>query len=70
MAPDRFRAAIERFDAANAADPHREPDSAGVEEAKFADILRKTSLKMSPRRREAARIPDALKPAVERAIAA
>jgi len=28
--PDRFRAAIARFDAANAADPNREPDAAGV----------------------------------------
>ncbi|MGE5793878.1 MAG: DUF4202 domain-containing protein [Bacteroidota bacterium] len=43
------------------------------DEAKFADILRKTWLKMSPRGREAAlavaRIPDALRPAVERAVA-
>lgn len=42
-------------------------------EAKFADILRKTWLKMSPRGREAAlaiaRIPAALRPAVERAVA-
>jgi len=29
--PHRFRAAIERFDAANAADPNREPDAAGAE---------------------------------------
>jgi Domain of unknown function (DUF4202) len=29
-AEERFRAAIERFDAANAADPNREPDAAGV----------------------------------------
>lgn len=28
--PDRFAAAIERFDAANAADPNREPDAAGA----------------------------------------
>jgi hypothetical protein len=43
------------------------------DEAKFADILRKTWLKMSPRGREAAlaiaRIPAALRPAVERAVA-
>jgi hypothetical protein len=43
------------------------------DEAKFADILRKAWLKMSPRGREAAlavaRIPDALRPAVERAVA-
>ena len=30
--PRRFRAAIERFDAANAADPNREPDPAGVDQ--------------------------------------
>jgi hypothetical protein len=43
------------------------------DEAKFADILRKTWLKMSPRGREAtltvARIPAGLRPAVERAVA-
>jgi hypothetical protein len=30
VSPDRFRTAIERFDAANAADPNREIDAAGV----------------------------------------
>lgn len=43
------------------------------DEAKFADILRKTWLKMSARGREAAltvaRIPAGLRPAVERAVA-
>jgi hypothetical protein len=43
------------------------------DEAKFADILRKTWLKMSLRGREAAltvaRIPAGLRPAVERAVA-
>jgi hypothetical protein len=43
------------------------------DEAKFADILRKTWLKMSPRGREAAltvaRVPAGLRPAVERAVA-
>ena len=43
------------------------------DEAKFADILRKTWLKMSPRGREGAltvaRIPEELRPAVERAVA-
>ena len=43
------------------------------DEAKFADILRKTWQKMSPRGREAAltvaRIPAGLRPAVERAVA-
>ena len=43
------------------------------DEAKFADILRKTWFKMSPRGREAAlavaRIPEGLRPVVERAVA-
>jgi hypothetical protein len=46
---------------------------AGYDEAKFADILHKTWLKMSPRGREAAlvvaRIPAELRPVVERAVA-
>lgn len=46
---------------------------AGFDEAKFADILRKTWLKMSPRGRDAAfavaRLPEALRPAIERAVA-
>jgi len=49
-------------------------DHPDYDEAKFADILRKTWLKMSPRGREAAltvaQIPAALRPAVERAVAA
>jgi hypothetical protein len=46
-------------------------DHSEYDEAKFADILRKTWLKMSPRGREAAvaRIPAALRRAVERAVA-
>ena len=46
---------------------------AEYDDAKFADILRKTWLKMSPRGREAAltvaRIPARLRPVVERAVA-
>jgi hypothetical protein len=48
-------------------------DHPQYDEAKFADILRKTWLKMSPRGREAAltvaRISDPLRPVVERAVA-
>jgi Domain of unknown function (DUF4202) len=48
-------------------------DHPEYDEAKFADILRKTWLKMSPRGRAAAltiaQIPAALRPAVERAVA-
>jgi hypothetical protein len=48
-------------------------DHPDYDEAKFADILRKTWLKMSPSGREAAlavaRIPEGLKPAVVRAVA-
>ena len=46
---------------------------AEYDDAKFADILRKTWLKMSPRGRDAAlavaQIPAALRPVVERAVA-
>src|SRR5262245_47862199 len=49
-------------------------DHPQYDEAKFADILRKTWLKMSARGRQAAltvaRIPAALRPTVERAVAA
>lgn len=48
-------------------------DHPGYDEAKLADILRKTWLKMSPRGRDAAsavaRMPEALRPVVERAVA-
>jgi hypothetical protein len=56
---DRFRAAIERFDAANAADPNREPDAAGVEQPRellYAQRMSGMLERFAPQASEAVRL--------------
>jgi hypothetical protein len=55
----RFRAAIERFDAANAADPNREPDGAGVEQSRellYAQRMSEMLERFAPEASEAVRL--------------
>jgi hypothetical protein len=57
--PDRFRAAIERFDAANAADPNREPDAAGVEQPRellYAQRMSEMLERFAPQAAETVRL--------------
>jgi hypothetical protein len=56
---DRFRAAIERFDAANAADPNREPDAAGADQPRellYAQRMSEMLERFAPEASEAVRL--------------
>ena len=58
-AEGRFRAAIDRFDAANAADPNREPDAAGVEQPRellYARRMSEMLERFAPEASEAVRL--------------
>jgi hypothetical protein len=56
---DRFRAAIQRFDTANAADPNREPDAAGTEQPRellYAQRMTEMLDRFAPEASEAVRL--------------